>query len=376
MSSDNPSPSGDGTGGGGDAAGVPPAGGGGADDEHGAEEDTIGLDGPAPPGGALPASASAAVSSISSHSAVMIEVGRNSGPASVVSGLTEGTAPAGDVVVAKQARALETVREGRAAAGVGPGSGGPSEDGVVEKQARALETVSGDRPPPATTEQKTVIGAVHVPGIGSSPAADATAEGPTVNEALGGPTDVESHTPEERHVTEAYAVDDEGPPPPGPSVLDLPSATVVKTIAGVERTRFYQLLACAAVSLAAALGLAIPLVSSRGGGARAEAGTTCGPLCGEGVVVTDPGRLVLGRTCLSYALSSVEPDSFKSEEAAPGSAETAPGFDDAAPTTCGMYAVAAYGCCPDPAVEDVLSNFPSAGGSARTGARCRIPSLS
>ena len=221
---------------------------GGRADEHRSEADTIGLDGPAPPGGALPASASTAVSSVSDGSAVMIDVGRNSSAASVVSRLTEGGAP-DDRVVEKQARALGTVREGSAAAGGGPGGGGPSEDGVAEKQARALETVSGDRPPPATTEQRTVIGAVHVPGIGSSPAADAPAEGPAGNEEQTAAHGGSIGALEERHVTEAYAVDDEGPPPPGPSALDLPSATVVKTIAGVERTRFYQLLACSAASL-------------------------------------------------------------------------------------------------------------------------------
>ena len=204
-------------------AGAIPAGGGAGG--HRSEADTIGLDGPAPPGGALPASASTAVSSVSDGSAVMIDVGRNSSAASVVSRLTEGGAP-DDRVVEKQARALGTVREGSAAAGGGPGGGGPSEDGVAEKQARALETVSGDRPPPATTERRTVIGAVHVPGIGSSPAADAggAVEGPAGNEEQTTAHGGSIGALEERHVTEAYAVDDEGPPPPGPSVLDLPSA--------------------------------------------------------------------------------------------------------------------------------------------------------
>lgn len=144
------------------------------------EADTIGLDGPAPPGGALPASASTAVSSVSDGSAVVIDVGLNPGAASVVSGLTTT-------------------------------GGGAPDDGAAEKQARALGTVREDRPPPAATEKGTVIGAVHVPGIGSGPA------------AAGGPAEKEKSRAETENIQRgAHPVPDEGLQfEPGPDIRRL-----------------------------------------------------------------------------------------------------------------------------------------------------------
>ncbi|EJK70309.1 hypothetical protein THAOC_08342 [Thalassiosira oceanica] len=215
-----------------------------------------------------------------------------------------------------------------------------------------------------------VIGAIHRGRRGGSSAAASSEQEPltatvTTSEPAGSvedPMENEERTSSRREPVnfdnpeeparqepinlEAYAVDDERPPPhphPPPSVSELPAATVVKTIAGVERTRFYQLLACSAVSLAAVLGVAIPL--SRG---NSGAAGTCGPLCGEGASVPDPDKVVLGKTCLEH-------DEASTARSVAALAGAGGGDGGAADPTCGsLYSPAAYGCgCPSPSVEDV-----------------------